>query len=95
MKIKKLFKPLISTCMMLSGCFLCSAQAQTQIYPNHPVQVIVPVAAGGGTDLLARLTGQKVGDELGQSFVIDNRLGGGGNIGAELVAHAKPDGYTL
>jgi tripartite-type tricarboxylate transporter receptor subunit TctC len=66
-----------------------------QNYPSHVIQVIVPVAAGGGTDLLARLTGQMVGEILGQSVVIDNRLGGGGNIGAEIVMRSKPDGYTL
>lgn len=66
-----------------------------QDYPSRPIQIIVPVAAGGGTDLLARYLGQKAGEALGQSVVIDNRLGAGGNIGAELVAHAKPDGYTL
>lgn len=71
------------------------AQSQAQPYPSHSIQVIVPVAAGGGTDLLARLTGQMAGEALGQNFVIDNKLGGGGNIGAELVAHAKADGYTL
>jgi tripartite-type tricarboxylate transporter receptor subunit TctC len=66
-----------------------------QTFPNHPIQVVVPVAAGGGTDLLARTLGQKVGELLGQPMVIENKLGAGGNIGTELVARAKPDGYTL
>jgi len=83
----------VNLCML--GLSLISAHSYAQNYPTKPLQVIVPVAAGGGTDLLARLTGQMVGEALGQSFVIDNKLGGGGNIGAELVAHAKPDGYTL
>jgi tripartite-type tricarboxylate transporter receptor subunit TctC len=64
-------------------------------FPAKPVQVVVPVATGGGTDLLARTLGQKVGELLGQPFVIENRLGAGGNIGVEMVARAKPDGYTL
>ena len=71
-------------------------QAQTpQAFPNHPIQVVVPVAAGGGTDLMARSLGVKVSELLGQSVVIDNKLGAGGNIGVEFVARAKSDGYTL
>jgi len=69
--------------------------AMAQTFPNKPIQIIVPVAAGGGTDLLARTLGQKVGELLGQPVVIENRLGAGGNIGVEMVAKAKPDGYTL
>ena len=68
---------------------------QLNTYPNKPIQVIVPVAAGGGTDLLARTLGQKVSEELGQPVVIENKLGAGGNIGVELVTKAKGDGYTL
>ncbi len=66
-----------------------------QAYPARSIQVVVPVAAGGGTDLLARNLGQKVGELLGQPVVIENKLGAGGNIGVEYVARAKPDGYTL
>ena len=66
-----------------------------QNFPNKPIQIIVPVAAGGGTDLLARTLGQKISELLGQPVVIENRLGAGGNIGVEAVVKAKPDGYTL
>lgn len=66
-----------------------------QNFPNKPIQIIVPVAAGGGTDLLARTLGQKVSEVLGQPVVIENKLGAGGNIGVEMVVKAKPDGYTL
>jgi tripartite-type tricarboxylate transporter receptor subunit TctC len=69
--------------------------ALAQPFPSRPIQIVVPVAAGGGTDLLARNLGQKVGELLGQSAVIDNKLGAGGNIGVEFVTRAKPDGYTL
>ena len=95
MKIKKLsfLTNWVKALLTISVLFGFAVHAQS--YPNRPIQIIVPVAAGGGTDLLARLTGQKVGEALGQSVVIDNRLGGGGKIGVELVAHAKPDGYTL
>lgn len=71
-----------------------AADAQ-QRYPNRPVRVIVFVPAGGGADLLARIMGQKLGDVLGQTVVVDNRAGMGGVIGTSLVARAAPDGYTL
>lgn len=70
-------------------------QALAQTFPQRPIQVVVPVAAGGGTDVMARAVGQKVGELLGQPVVVENKLGAGGNIGTELVAKAKPDGYTL
>ena len=82
---------LVSLIFSVAG--LLPAGAQT--FPAHAVQIVVPVAAGGGTDLLARNLGQKVGELLGQSVVIDNKLGAGGNIGVEYVTRAKPDGYTL
>lgn len=72
-----------------------AASASAQAFPNKPIKIIVPVAAGGGTDLLARTLGQKVGDLLGQPVVVDNILGAGGNIGVQAVAKAAPDGYTL
>ncbi len=79
--------------LMLATALLAQAQAQT--FPQRPIQVVVPVAAGGGTDVLARAVGQKVSEILGQPLVVENKLGAGGNIGVELVVKAKPDGYTL
>jgi len=64
-------------------------------YPSHPVRLIVGFAAGSTTDILARLMGQWLSQRLGQQFVIENRPGAGGNIGAETVTKAAPDGYTL
>src|SRR5260221_7141509 len=64
-------------------------------YPTRPVRVIVPVAPGGGADIVARLTGQWLSERLGQQFIVENRPGGGTNIGTEMVAHAPADGYTL
>jgi tripartite-type tricarboxylate transporter receptor subunit TctC len=83
--------------MVVAVVGLCCALSNSvaQNFPNKPIQIIVPVAAGGGTDLLARTLGQKVSELLGQPVVIDNRLGAGGNIGVEMVVKAKPDGYTL
>jgi tripartite-type tricarboxylate transporter receptor subunit TctC len=64
-------------------------------YPNRPVRWVVPFAPGGPTDLMSRAIGEKLGQRLGQPFVVDNRGGAGGGIGAELVAKAAPDGHTI
>src|SRR6266699_3689158 len=69
--------------------------AWAQAYPSRPVRLIVPVAPAGATDITARLIGQWLSEWLGQQFVIDNRPGGGTNIGTETAVHAPPDGYTL
>ena len=64
-------------------------------YPSKPVTVIVPQAAGGANDAIARVVAQKLGEILGQSFVVENRTGAGGNVGTVAAARARPDGYTL
>jgi ELWxxDGT repeat protein len=69
--------------------------ANAQSYPTRPVRLIVPVAPAGANDITARLIGQWLSERLGQQFVIDNRPGGGANIGTEAVVHAPADGYTL
>jgi tripartite-type tricarboxylate transporter receptor subunit TctC len=71
------------------------AWAQPGDYPSRPVRVIVAFTAGGTTDIIARAVGQKLADRFKQGFVIDNKPGGGGNIGTELAAKSPPDGYTL
>jgi len=69
--------------------------ARAQAYPTRPVHWIVPFPPGGGTDIVARLMGQRLSERLGQPFIIENRPGAGTNIGTEAVVRAPPDGYTL
>ncbi len=83
----------ISAGLVLGAALLSHASAQN--FPQRPIQLIVPVSAGGGTDVMARAVGQKVGELLGQPVVVENKTGAGGNIGVEYVAKAKADGYTL
>jgi tripartite-type tricarboxylate transporter receptor subunit TctC len=64
-------------------------------YPEHPIRMVVPFAAGGNADIVARIVGAPMSAALGQPIVIDNRAGAGGSIGAEVVARSEPDGYTL
>jgi len=68
---------------------------RAQPYPSRPITMVVPFAPGGPADFLGRLIGQKLGDELGQQIVVDNRAGANTIIGAQAVAKAKPDGYTI
>ncbi|WP_213958242.1 tripartite tricarboxylate transporter substrate binding protein [Variovorax sp. dw_954] len=79
-----------ATLLLLAG----PATAQDK-WPTKPVRIVVPFAAGGTTDILARAVAPELSKAFGQQFIVDNRGGAGGNIGAEVVAHAPPDGYTL
>ncbi len=76
-------------------CSLVSTWVVAQDYPNKPVRLIVPYAAGGSSDILARLYGQRLSETLGQTFVVDNRPGAGGMIGTDLLSKCAPDGYSL
>jgi tripartite-type tricarboxylate transporter receptor subunit TctC len=85
-------RPLLA--WLLAATAAGGAQAQ-DAYPSRPITVVVPQAAGGANDTIARVVGQKLAQLLGQSVVIDNRPGAGGNVGTAYVAKARPDGYTL
>src|SRR5260370_1131648 len=85
-----LAKPVLAALLALSGT---AASAQT--YPDRPITMIVPYAAGGSSDVLARLLGERLTKSFGQQIVIDNRAGAGSRLGTEVAAKAAPDGYTL
>ena len=81
--------------MLAVVAMVCCGGAVAQDYPNRPVKLIVPYAAGGAPDVLARLVGQRLSESMGQQFVIENRPGAGGIAASETVARAPADGYTL
>jgi tripartite-type tricarboxylate transporter receptor subunit TctC len=82
-------------CFFLFACALLPAAGFGQAWPSRPITLIVPYTPGTGPDTLARIIGQRLGERLGQSVVVDNKPGASGNIGADLVAKAAPNGYTL
>ena len=81
--------------LLVGAAFAVSAQAQSAGYPERPVRILVGVQAGASTDTLARLVAQKLGDRLGQPFVVENRTGAATRIGMETMTRAPADGYTL
>jgi tripartite-type tricarboxylate transporter receptor subunit TctC len=81
--------------LLIAGLTCAAGLAAAQTYPSRPVMIVVPFAAGGGNDIMARLLAQHMSRTLGQQFVIDNRAGAAGTIGARAVAKSTPDGYTL
>jgi len=85
----------IPAAVLVATTLLAAVPAASQTYPARPVRLIAPFAPGGATDVLARLAGQKLGERWGHQLIIDNRVGAGGHIGAELASRAAPDGYTL
>jgi tripartite-type tricarboxylate transporter receptor subunit TctC len=84
----------VIACVSFSAGFLSFAAA-AQTYPVKPVRIVIPIAAGGGTDIVGRMIAQKLSESMGQQFIVDNRPGAGGIIGTEAVAKAPPDGYTV
>ncbi|WP_341909577.1 tripartite tricarboxylate transporter substrate binding protein [Ferrovibrio terrae] len=86
---------MIRTLATFAAALLLSSAALAQAYPNKVVKLVVPFAAGSGTDAVARITAQNLTDALGQQVIVDNKPGANGAIAAEFVARAAPDGYTL
>lgn len=78
--------------LLAALCTLVSAQ---ETWPNRPIKLVVPLTAGGGVDMMARITAQHLSDQLGQRVLVENQGGAGGTIAANMVAHSRPDGYTL
>jgi tripartite-type tricarboxylate transporter receptor subunit TctC len=91
---RKLFGP-TTIALAVIMAFAAHSRAQAQDWPQRPVRVIGPYAAGGNADVLARLTAQRLSEAFGQQFIVENRVGGNGVIAAEAVARSAPDGYTL
>ena len=94
-KTGKLCATLQSLALLVAAAMLPGGVQAQDAYPSKPITVVVPFPAGGGADTLARTVLPRVSEILGQSIVIDNRPGAGGNVGSELVSRATPDGYTL
>jgi tripartite-type tricarboxylate transporter receptor subunit TctC len=81
--------------LSFAATLIAAGPAGAQPYPSRPITLIVPQAAGGTNDIVGRLVGQKIGEVMSASVVVDNRPGAGGNIGTQLVAKGPKDGYTL
>jgi len=85
----------VACIVVLSLTMASPSIAQVQSYPNRPIRMVVPFSPGGAADTPGRMLMHKLSESLGQQVIVDNRPGAGGTIGADSVAKAKPDGYTL
>ena len=81
--------------LLAVAAFALTAAVGAQTYPAKPVRIVVPYPPGGTVDVVARVLAQRLSEQLGQQFVVENRAGANGTLGSDLVAKAAPDGYTL
>src|SRR5690349_18468137 len=89
-------RPVLKTVLAIAAVFACAVGAAAQQpYPTRPITIVVPFAAGGPTDVMARILGQHMSGTLGQQIVVENVTGAGGTLGAARVAKAAPDGYSM
>src|SRR5687768_14466743 len=88
-------KPYVMRFAALALAVACAPEAAAQAWPVKPVRMIIAFPPGGGTDIAGRLLAKRYTETMGQSFVVENRAGAGGVLGAEAVAKAPPDGYTI
>jgi tripartite-type tricarboxylate transporter receptor subunit TctC len=95
--VRRRFWPLLVTMVAVVAAILAAAAgtASAQDWPSKPVRILVPYAAGGNSDSMARITAQRFAETFGQQFVVENRIGANGAIAADAVARAAPDGATL
>jgi tripartite-type tricarboxylate transporter receptor subunit TctC len=87
--------PILQRALIAGICLLAAASAHAQTYPDRVVRIINPYPAGASVDVIGRIIAAKLSESLGQQFIVESRSGAGGNIGADFVAKAEPDGYTL
>ena len=88
-------RPIIQACVLALWLSCCVGPALAQTYPAKPVRMVVPFPPGGAADLIGRVLAQRLSEQVGQAVIVDNRAGASGNIGADAVAKAQGDGYTI